>query len=86
MNAYGFIYRKTFNPLNPGENLLVAEIDRDSYVRFRLNIPLSGGTTYALVMTTYRSKETGPFLITVQGPQKVIVERLSKYIYVLIVQ
>jgi hypothetical protein len=80
MDAYGFIYRNTFNPLNPTENLLQAEGDRDSDLQFRLNIHLSGDMTYVLVMTTYPLKETGTFSITVLGDNKVILERLSKYL------
>jgi hypothetical protein len=80
-----FIYRNTFNPLNPLENLLDAEDDSGSDLQFKLNIRLSGGMTYVLVMTTYDLKETGAFSITVHGPNKVILERLSEYTYVCIV-
>ncbi len=79
MDAYGFIYKNTFNPLNPSENLLLAEDDSGSDFQFKLNIRLSGGMTYVLVMTTYNLKETSTFLITVQGPNKVILNRLSEY-------
>jgi hypothetical protein len=83
IDAYGFIYRNTFNPLNPLENLLHEEDDSDSNLQFRLNIRLSGGMTYVLLMTTYRLKETGTFSIIVLGTNEVILERLSKYIYIL---
>ncbi len=84
MDVYGFIYRNTFNPLNPAENLLPADVDSSFDFQFRLNIRLSGGMTYVLVMTTYRLKETGTFSIIVLGTNEVILERLSKYIYMLI--
>ncbi len=84
IDAYGFIYRNTFNPLNPLENSLHWEDDSGSDLQFRLNIRLSGGMTYVLVMTTYQLKETGAFSISVQGPNKVILNRLSEYIYVCI--
>jgi hypothetical protein len=80
-----FIYKNTFNPLNPLENLLDAEDDICSNLYFRLNIHLSDDMTYVLVMTTYQFQETGTFSITVQGPNKVILNRLSEYIYVCIV-
>ncbi len=80
MDAYGFIYKNTFNPLNPAENLLQAEDDGGSDFQFRLNIDLRGGMTYVLVMTTYLSKETGAFSIFVLGANKVILQRLSEYI------
>ncbi len=85
IDAYGFIYRNTFNPLNPLENLLHREDDSGSDLQFTLDIRLSGGMTYVLVMTTYQLKETGAFSIIVQGPNKVILNRLSEYIYVCIV-
>jgi hypothetical protein len=87
IDAYEFIYKNTFNPLNPSENLLYAEVDSGSDLQFRLNIHLRGGMTYVLVMTTYQIKETGAFSIIVQGPNKVILNRLSEYtcIYVCIV-
>jgi hypothetical protein len=80
MDAYGFIYRNTFDPLNPTENLLQAEDDSGSDLQFRLNIRLSGDMTYVLVMTTNQLKQTGTFSITVLGDNKVILERLSKYL------
>lgn len=80
MDTYGFIYRNRFDPLNPTENLLQAEDDGGSDSQFRLNIYLSGGMTYVLVMTTYLPKETGLFSISVLGTNKVILERLSKCI------
>ncbi len=85
MDAYGFIYKNTFDPLNPAENLLQAEDDSGSYFQFRLNIDLRGDMTYVLVMTTYLSKETGAFSIFALGANKVVLKRLSKYIYVCIV-
>jgi hypothetical protein len=85
IDAYGFIYRNTFNPLNPSENLLYAEVDSGSDFQFRLHIRLSGGMTYVLVMTTYQLKETGAFSIFALGANKVVFERLSEYTYVCIV-
>jgi hypothetical protein len=79
MDAYGLIYRNTFNPLNPLENFLWADDDGGSDLQFRLNILLSGGMTYVLVMTTYKLNETSAFWIIVQGPKKVILKHLSKY-------
>jgi len=83
INAYGLIYRNTFDPLNPSENLLGKDDDSGFDWQFRLNIPLNNDTTYVLVMTTYGVKETGTFSIAALGDNKVILERLSKYIFVL---
>jgi hypothetical protein len=85
MNAYGFIYKNTFNPLNPSENLLNTDDDSGSDLQFRFNMRLSGGMTYVLVMTTYWLRETGPFSIVVLGDNKVILQRLSEYSCVCIV-
>ncbi len=85
MDAYGFIYKNTFNPLNPSENLLLVEDDSGSDFQFRLDIRLSSEMTYVLIMTTYQLKETGAFSIVALGANKVVFERLSKYIYVCIV-
>lgn len=84
MDVYGFIYRNTFNPLNPAENLLPVDVDSNTNFQFRLNIHLSSNMTYVLIMTTYRLRETGTFSIVVLGTHKVTLERLSKYIYMLI--
>ena len=84
MDVYEFLYRNRFNPLNPAENLLLTDVESSPYFQFKLNVYLSNDTTYVLVITTYRLKETGTFSITVLGNEKVILERLSKYIYVLI--
>ncbi len=85
MNTYGLIYRNTFNPLNPLDNLLDKDDDSGSSLQFRLNIRLSSGMKYVLVITTYLLKEIGSFSIVVLGDNKVILERLSKYKYVYIV-
>ncbi len=87
IDAYGLIYRNTFNPLNPSENLFQTEDDSDSNLQFRFDTYLSGGMTYVLVMTTYKLKEIGGKLwIIVQGDNKIILERLSKYKYACVVQ
>jgi hypothetical protein len=83
INACGLIYRNTFDPLNPLENLLDKDDDSGFDWQFRLNIPLNNDTKYVLVMTTYGVKETGIFSIVALGDNKVILERLSKYIFVL---
>lgn len=85
MDAYGLIYRNTFNPLNPSENLFQTEDDSYSDDQFRFDIRLNGDMTYVLVVTTYLLKEIGEFSIIVQGPSKVILERLSECISVYIV-
>ncbi len=84
IDAYGLIHKNTFNPLNPSENLLNIDDNSGSDLQFQLNILLSDDMTYVLVMTTYLLKETGIFAIVALGDNKVILKRLSKYIYVCI--
>ena len=85
IDTYGSIYKNTFDPLNPLENLLQAVDDSNSEFQFGLDIGLSGGMTYILVMTTSELQETGPFSIVVLGDNKVILKRLSEYIHACIV-
>ena len=85
IDTYGVIYRNTFNPFDPLENLLQAADDSDASLQFRLDIYLNGDITYVLVMTTYQLQQTDAFSIVALGDNKVILERLSEYIYVCIV-
>lgn len=85
MDAYGLIYRNTFNPLKPSENLFQTEDDSSLDDQFRFDLRLDSDITYVLVVTTYLLKEIGLFSIIVQGPKKVILERLSEYISIYIV-
>lgn len=80
IDAYRLIYRNTFNPLNSLENLLDKDDDSKFNFQFKLDIHLSSGMTYVLVMTTNEPKETGKFSIIVLGDNKVILDRLSKCI------
>jgi hypothetical protein len=83
MDTYGYIYKNKFDPLNPLENLLSINDDGGSYFQFRLDIRLFVDMTYVLVVTTYDSNRTGEFSISVFGKNKVNLEHLSEYIFVL---
>lgn len=85
MNAYGLIYKNTFNPVNPSEILLHTDDDSGSDLQFRLNTHLIGGVTYVLVITTSLFKETSRFSVVVLGVDTVILKRLSKSICICIV-
>ena len=80
VDVYGVLYRGTFNPLNPFENLLEAEDDSDSNLQFRLDVRLSDDMTYVLVTTAYGLQEVQAFWIVALGDNNVTLERLSKYI------
>jgi len=76
----GYIYKDNFNPFYPRENLL-SEDTSISYSNFQLITHLQANTTYVLVVTTYRSREIGAFLIFVLGPNNVSLNRISEYLY-----
>jgi hypothetical protein len=82
MNTYGLIYKNIFNPLNPSDNLLHMDDDSGSDLQFKLDVRLNGGMTYVLVITTNTFKEIGLFSIIVLSINKVVLQRLSKYIFV----
>ncbi|CAF1027553.1 unnamed protein product [Adineta steineri] len=77
IDPYGSIYKIKFNPLNPSDNLLNQDYGGDSAIQFKLDIHLTVGMIYELVVTTFDSKETGKFSIFIFGKNKVIFERLS---------
>jgi hypothetical protein len=78
LDTYGSIHRKTFSPLNPLENLLQTDDDNNFNLQFRVDVRLSGGTTYVLVITTYPPKGIGAFSIVAFGVNTVVFERLSE--------
>ena len=79
IDTYGSIYRKTFNPLTPLENFLQTDDDNNNNLQFRLDVRLSGGAAYVLVITTYPLKGMGAFSIVAFGVNTIVFERLSKY-------
>jgi hypothetical protein len=80
IDTYGYIYKDQFNPLNPLENLLHKNDDGGSYFQFRLDVRLFVDMAYVLVVTTYDSRRTGEFSISVFGNNTVTLEHLSEYI------
>ena len=78
---HGSIYRNTFDPLNPFDNLLKVEDDDCIDSQFTLDVRLSNDITYVLVMTTYEPKETGSFSIVALGNDKILLDRLGKCRY-----
>jgi hypothetical protein len=68
MDTYGLFYYDPFNPSLPLNNLITYDDDSGGNSQFRINITLSYGVTYVLVVTTYSASITGSFLITALGP------------------
>ena len=85
IDTYGSIYKNTFNPLNPTENLFQTVDDTCSDFQFGLDIHLTGDMIYLLVITTSELQETGPFSIIVLGDNKVTLKRLSEHTHACIV-
>ena len=85
IDTHGSIYKNTFNPLNPTENLFQTEDDTCSDSQFRLDIRLTSAMKYVLVITTSELQETSPFWIVVLGDNKVTLKRLSEHTHACIV-
>ena len=79
LDMYGYIYKNTFNPLNPSMNLLSEDDSTCSNMQFGLTVQLQANTTYVLIATTYRPTNTGNFSIIISGPTKVTLKRRGKY-------
>jgi hypothetical protein len=72
IDTYGCFYSYPFNPYNPTQNLMADDDDgTNSNQQFRINITLSYGRTYILVVTTYRESTTGNFLVRALGPASI---------------
>ena len=70
------IYRHTFYPLIPSINLLAGKrVDFGS----QLSIVLQVNTQYVLVMTAVAPDETGSYSIEAMGPDRISVQKLSKF-------
>ncbi|CAF1559920.1 unnamed protein product [Adineta steineri] len=76
-DLFGSIYKNSFNPLNPTENLLEVDDNGCSDNQFKLLIAFEVNTKYILVVTTSQANVTGTFLIIVSGPTKAVLERTN---------
>ena len=80
MDMYGYIYKNTFNPLNPSMNLLSEDDSTCNNMQFGLTVQLQANTTYVLVATTYQPNKIGNFSIIISGPTKVTLKRIGEYV------
>jgi hypothetical protein len=81
IDTYGYIYKDTFNPLKPSDNLLLEHNGSCNQGQFKFYIDLEINIRYVLVVTTYRPYTMGSFSIFVSGLNNVTVNRFSKYLY-----
>ena len=71
LDLYGCLYDLSFDPYNPGQNLLVCDDDSAGGYQFLINRFLQTSRIYILVVTTYRSGDTGYYTINAVGPDTV---------------
>lgn len=81
INLYGYIYNEAFNPYDPEANLIAKNDDGCDKDQFKLARHLHVNTTYVLVITTIYSNIKGNFSIIIYGPNNIIFNRTSKYLY-----
>lgn len=79
INAYGYLYKDRFNPLNAAQNFLAENDEGCENGQFQLVVDLEPSETYILVVTTYPAEITGKFLIFGSGPDKINFNRISEY-------
>jgi hypothetical protein len=77
MDTYGYFYSDSFDPFNPSRNLMASDDDSGGDRQFRINVTLSYGRTYVLVVTTYASSITGSFSIIALGPASVSLTSIT---------
>ncbi|CAF1404391.1 unnamed protein product [Adineta steineri] len=73
IDLYGYLYRDPFNATLPTVNLLMQNDDSGGRGEFLIQGLLSS-SLYNLVVTTYSPNVTGPFSISVGGPEPVIIQ------------
>ncbi len=83
IDIYNYIYKNTFIPFKPTENLLSVDTGSCANGRLKLTTVLQANTTYILVVTTYSPNVMGAFSIIVFGPNNVSLNRISEYLYFL---
>ena len=71
LDLYGCLYDLSFDPYNPGRNLLVCDDDSAGGYQFLINRFLQTSRIYILVVTTYRNGDTGYYTINAVGPDTV---------------
>ncbi|CAF1600222.1 unnamed protein product [Adineta ricciae] len=75
IDLYGQLYKHYFDILNPVHNLIAWHGKCCNKDQFRFTLELLTDTKYILVVTTYNPNMTGPFSVTVFGPNTVHLER-----------
>lgn len=72
LDTHGYFYSNVFDPSYPSQNLITSDDDSGGGDgQFRLRAYLVAGSSYVLVVTTYRANMIGSFSIRVSGPSSV---------------
>jgi hypothetical protein len=77
LDLYGCLYEFSFDPYNPGRNLVVCDDDSGGGYQFLISRFLQYGGTYILVVTTYRNSDTGYYTISAVGPDAVHMSSIA---------
>ena len=68
-DSYFALYQGSFDPVNPGMNLVYANDDLSASIfRSEINCTLTAGVTYILVTTPFNVGATGDFTNQISGP------------------
>lgn len=68
LDTFGYLYRESFDPMNPYSNIIAYDDQSGGKNQFQLVTLLLRSETYFLVVTTYRGYTFGAFDIIIKGP------------------
>jgi len=75
---YGYLYKNSFDPSYPNQNLLAESNFSCRESRFRLGDYLEANHIYILVVTTFDPNVRGSFTLLVTGPHNLTLNRINK--------
>jgi len=84
-NVVGYIYKDSFNPLNPFINLMPQKSFFCGNRQLKLIPYFQANTMYVLVITTFNPNVTGDLQVGVSGPKNVSLTISSKYLYYFVI-
>lgn len=78
IDTFGYIYDKTFNPLDPSQNMLARNDDGLDNTQFQFSIYLRANTSYILIVTISSPNVTGDFSILIYGSNNVSLNHIGE--------
>ena len=75
---YGYLYKNSFDPSYPNENLLIQSKFACNENRFQLGDYLEANHVYILLVTTFDPYVRGSFTLLVTGPHNLTLNRINK--------